>query len=116
MGRGLALKRHNSITKALRKEKISKNIYGKNFSYYDNLHQYSKNKVHCSCSFCSEKTNNKAYKSKGRVDTFVGRSNQKCAVRGTRLATTNHRQGKKHYKKSDRVKIDRLNYIEGRQL
>lgn len=29
--------------------------------WYDNLHQYSKNKIHCSCSECScyHKTNNK---------------------------------------------------------
>lgn len=30
-------------------------------SYYDNLHEYSKGKVHCSCGMCSRytKTNNK---------------------------------------------------------
>ena len=27
--------------------------------YYNNLHQYSKNKVHCSCPDCSPKTRNK---------------------------------------------------------
>ena len=27
--------------------------------YYDNLHQYSKNKIHCSCPMCSAKTNNR---------------------------------------------------------
>ena len=27
--------------------------------YYDNLHQYSKNKIHCSCPMCSAKTRNK---------------------------------------------------------
>lgn len=26
---------------------------------YDNLHQYSKNKIHCSCPLCSAKTRNK---------------------------------------------------------
>ena len=26
---------------------------------YDNLHQYSKNKIHCSCPMCRTKTNNK---------------------------------------------------------
>ena len=26
---------------------------------YHNLHQYSKNKIHCSCSMCSAKTRNK---------------------------------------------------------
>ena len=32
--------------------------------YYDNLHQYSKNKIHCSCSLCSSKTRNKGDKRK----------------------------------------------------
>ena len=27
--------------------------------YYNNLHQYSKNKIHCSCPMCSAKTRNK---------------------------------------------------------
>jgi len=27
--------------------------------YYNNLHQYSKNKIHCSCPDCSPKTRNK---------------------------------------------------------
>ena len=26
---------------------------------YDNLHEYSKNKIHCSCGMCSAKTRNK---------------------------------------------------------
>ena len=26
---------------------------------YNNLHQYSKNKIHCSCPMCSPKTRNK---------------------------------------------------------
>lgn len=54
--RNLAEKRHNDWTKAIRKRKII-NAYG--WDYYDNLHQYSKNKVHCSCPMCSAKTNNK---------------------------------------------------------
>ena len=27
--------------------------------FYNNLHQYSKNKIHCSCPMCSAKTRNK---------------------------------------------------------
>ena len=54
--RNLAEKRHNDWTKAIRKKKII-NAYG--WDYYDNLHQYSKNKIHCSCPMCSRKTNNK---------------------------------------------------------
>lgn len=51
--RTLAEKRHNDWRKAIRKRKII-NAYG--WDYYDNLHQYSKNKIHCSCPFCRAKT------------------------------------------------------------
>ena len=43
-------KRKLNVTKALRKQAISKDIY--HMDWYDNLHQYSKNKVHCSCGMC----------------------------------------------------------------
>ena len=36
---------------AKRKRNIVKNIMGGDF--YDNLHQYSKNKIHCSCCMCN---------------------------------------------------------------
>lgn len=29
------------------------------FGMYSNLHQYSKNKIHCSCPWCSPRTRNK---------------------------------------------------------
>ena len=50
-----------SRRKALRKRRIAEEIYynGKEYPYYDNLHQYSKNKIHCSCPICSPKTRNK---------------------------------------------------------
>lgn len=35
---------------ALRKQRISREVM--NWEYYDNLHQYSKNKIHCSCGLC----------------------------------------------------------------
>ena len=54
-----AEKRHNDWIKAIRKRKII-NAYG--WDYYDNLHQYSKNKIHCSCPLCRSKTNNKGSK------------------------------------------------------
>ena len=57
--RETAEKRHNDWKKAVRKRKII-NAYG--WDYYDNLHQYSKNKIHCSCPMCSKKTNNKGRK------------------------------------------------------
>lgn len=36
--------------KAIRKQRIAREIYGSDV--YDNLHQYSKNKIHCSCDLC----------------------------------------------------------------
>ncbi len=45
-----------SFRKAMRKKRISDRYW---HSYYDNLHQYSKNKIHCSCPCCSRKTRNK---------------------------------------------------------
>lgn len=58
-----AERRRNDINKALRKKKIAKEVYWSSpesvWEYYDNLHQYSKNKIHCSCPICSMKTKNK---------------------------------------------------------
>ena len=51
-----------SIRKALRKRRISRYDYyyrAEEKDYYDNLHQYSKNKVHYSCPSCQAKTRNK---------------------------------------------------------
>jgi transposase-like protein len=46
-----------SRRKALRKRRIAREIC--DWDMYDNLHQYSKNKVHCSCPYCNAKTRNK---------------------------------------------------------
>ena len=56
-----AYNRDVSKRKALRKRRIAEDVYydGKERPYYDNLHQYSKNKIHCSCPYCSSKTRNK---------------------------------------------------------
>ena len=53
-----------AVVKAKRKKKIAEEVYcnGKEHPYYDNLHQYSKNKIHCSCLLCSSKTKNKGPK------------------------------------------------------
>lgn len=61
MSRTRAYNRHVSIKKAIRKKKLAEKIYsdGESHPYYDNLHQYSKNKIHCSCPLCSAKTKNK---------------------------------------------------------
>lgn len=48
---------------AVRKKKLSETHYwNREHPYYDNLHQYSKNKIHCSCAGCSKKTRNKGHK------------------------------------------------------
>ena len=49
-------RRHNDWRKAIRKKKICDRYA---HDWYDNLHQYSKNKIHCSCAGCCQKTNHK---------------------------------------------------------
>lgn len=56
-----------SRRKALRKRRITKEVYcysKRDWEYYDNLHQFSKNKIHCSCPDCSTKTRNKGRRDK----------------------------------------------------
>lgn len=55
-----AERRHNDISKARRKRNICREVYRSD--WYDNLHQYSKNKIHCSCSICATKTNGRKLK------------------------------------------------------
>ena len=60
-----ARNREISYRKALRKRRIAREIYSYGdyiCEYYDNLHQYSKNKIHCSCAACQQKTRNKGRK------------------------------------------------------
>lgn len=67
MYRTSAERRHNDWTKAIRKRRIAKEVYAFGENWYDNLHQYSKNKIHCSCPICSMKTKGIAFGSeKGR--------------------------------------------------
>ena len=58
-----AYTRAKSWTKALRKYHIDRNKSGSGtyIPMYDNLHQFSFNKIHCSCNLCSAKTNNKKH-------------------------------------------------------
>ena len=81
-----AERRYLNKKKALRKRAITRNVYVHyydNFEYYDNLHQYSKNKIHCSCPMCSYKTNNR-----GRHKWYG--------------------KGGKNWKHSDLIKVTRL--------
>lgn len=56
-------RRKKDFSKAKRKNNIDKElIRPTNWHYilcYNNLHEYSKNKIHCSCAMCSAKTRNK---------------------------------------------------------
>ena len=82
-----AERRYNDKKKALRKRHITQVKYHSIYDseYYDNLHQYSKNKIHCSCPMCTQKTNNR-----GR-NKWYGK-------------------GGKNWKHSDLIKIIRLVY------
>lgn len=46
--------RSNEWKNAVRKRRIAREVFG--FEVYGNLHQYSKNKVHCSCWLCRRKS------------------------------------------------------------
>ena len=50
--RPMAEKRHNDWRKAIRKQHIVYEVYRWPEGWYDNLHQYSKNKIYCSCPMC----------------------------------------------------------------
>ena len=82
--RNTAIKRHNDWRKAIRKRRITRH-WGWSTDYYDNLHQYSKNKIHCSCALCRSKTNNKK-----------------------QLATWRAMKGKKNWSIADRRKIEEM--------
>ena len=73
MSRPRAWRRWKNFTKARRKRELDWSLswpwpdnkssnpldFSKRAGFYKNLHQYSKNKIHCSCPMCSTKTNNK---------------------------------------------------------
>ena len=66
--RNRAWRRKQNFHKAIRKRKIDLNCtpwfkipfndmnFNTSYGFYKNLHQYSKNKIHCSCPICREKT------------------------------------------------------------
>ena len=58
--RSRAYNRDISYRKAIRKRRLDREC--SHYPYYTNLHQYSKNKIHCSCPMCSRKTKNKGRK------------------------------------------------------
>lgn len=91
-------RRKKDYAKAIRKERIANAVYPGGFNAPHGY--YRKGKIHCSCPMCSAKTNDRNNKSNGPVDGS-GR-------RGTRLAGTHRRYGRKNYKPSDMRKIDHM--------
>ena len=78
-----AYNRDMTWRKAIRKRRIAKNIYrnwspNSTWEYYDNLHQYSKNKIHCSCPACQAKTRNKG-KRRYRSGNYMRHLNYKVS-------------------------------------
>lgn len=71
MYRERSWRRHKDYVKALRKRELDLLVtswsevpadplkFDVAGGFYKNLHQYSKNKIHCSCPLCSSKTRNK---------------------------------------------------------
>ena len=94
-----AERRKQDIRKAKRKKRIAENAGG---IRYDNLHEYSKNKIHCSCPMCSgmSKTNSKKINKGGAKPQ---------SPRRIGFGTTNHRNGK-NYKISEIRKIEQMEY------
>lgn len=60
--------------KARRKQRLDHEL--SYWPYYNNLHQYSKNKIHCSCPVCSQKTK------KNRHRTYYNHSSWSHHIRG----------------------------------
>lgn len=62
--RSKAWRRHKNYSKAKRKRSIDLSRYPRwndaegihIYPYYNNLHQYSDNKIHCSCPMCRSKS------------------------------------------------------------
>ncbi len=50
--RNRAERRKLNIAKALRKKRLAGELY------YNNLHQFSKNKIHCYCKYCRNNRKN----------------------------------------------------------
>ena len=106
-GRVRAELRKLNAKKARRKEAIVRKVYNMDplnnedgDHYYDNLHQFSKNKIHCSCPSCSGMTKTNSKK--------VNKGGAKPQTRNfSSFGTTNHRHGK-NYKPSELRKLEAM--------
>ena len=62
MTRDKAERRKLDFSHAIKKKRKSEyHTCNKIYPWYDNLHAYSKNKIHCSCPNCSDKTSKNGY-------------------------------------------------------
>ena len=59
-----AIRRKNNFAKARRKRNIDKSVHNGIHPWYSNLHQYSKNKIHCSCPLCAFNHKKHGYKNR----------------------------------------------------
>ena len=134
--RSRAERRKLNAKKARRKQRITKDVYRHpkedDWDYYDNLHQYSKNKIHCSCPICSDKINDKKFKTKdyghrgkNEWDTWkkppiskkvngkvhVIKEGEPTPVFSGQYGTTYHRR-KKNYKPSEIRKIEAMDIYD----
>lgn len=57
--------------KARRKQRLDHELSYYGYYFYDNLHQYSKNKIHCSCPMCSPKTRNKGRRNRKNYNPAI---------------------------------------------
>lgn len=62
-----AYTRAKDWSKAIRKYNIDRSKAGRDIPMYDNLHQFSFNKIHCDCRLCRRKTNPKDKSGSGPV-------------------------------------------------
>ena len=111
--RGIAYNRIVSKRKAIRKKRLSDSwAGGKWHPWYNNLHQYSKNKIHCSCGLCSCKTNQHHEHSKGVGMFCLYHYTDENGVEQKRWTThtwgTSHSGYRKNWKPSDLRKIQHM--------
>ena len=71
MTRTRAWRRYKDYTKAKRKRNKDASTAWYGHLWYDNLHQYSKNKIHCSCPMCRAKTKRNDYYVVGYTYTMM---------------------------------------------
>lgn len=73
--RSRAWRRHMDFRKAIHKWNIDQDTgywsYSIREGLYNNLHQYSKNKIHCSCPRCSPKTRNKGHRNRKNYNPSI---------------------------------------------